>query len=332
MGPLLPSDSFPQSTYVAWKTFQYSDCCKLISSRLYHNIPGAGPGVPGTHYDETTYGYDLRDRQTRVTSPGGTITWTVFDTRSLPIGVYIGTNDAGATENDPTGGGSDPDNNMVLVTENEYDDGVAGGDGNLTQVTQMVDDTTSRVTTFGYDWRNRRVTADGPENFFEATTYDNLDRVTRTERFDDDAAGTRLARRDMFHDDLGRVYQAINYAVNPSNGTVGHGLIDNFWFDPVGNPAKSLPSGSSLFTKTLYDSLNRPTRQYVGYDADETSYADIFSVTDDVILEQTEFSYDDASNVVKTVIRQRYHDAPDTQTGGLNGPDGPTPKARVTYR
>jgi YD repeat-containing protein len=85
-------------------------------------------------------------RRNRTVTPGGTITDLVYDARGNIIGTYIGTNDDGATETDPTGGGVDPENNMVIVTGNEYDGGAAGGDGNRTQVTQYVDSTTTRVT------------------------------------------------------------------------------------------------------------------------------------------------------------------------------------------
>ena len=54
------------------------------------------------------------------------------------------------------------------------------------------------------------------------------------------------------------------------------------------------------------------------------------SILDDVILEQMEFSYDSAGNVVSTVVRRCYHNAPDNQTGPLEDPST-TPKARVTY-
>ena len=53
-------------------------------------------------------------------------------------------------------------------------------------------------------------------------------------------------------------------------------------------------------------------------------------VDDDVILEQVEFTYDAAGNVTETVTRQRYHNAPDSQTGPLEDPST-TPKARVIY-
>jgi hypothetical protein len=54
-------------------------------------------------------------------------------------------------------------------------------------------------------------------------------------------------------------------------------------------------------------------------------------VSDDVILEQVEYTYDSAGNVIQTVVRQRYHNAPDTQQGSLQNPST-TPKARVLYR
>ena len=54
------------------------------------------------------------------------------------------------------------------------------------------------------------------------------------------------------------------------------------------------------------------------------------SVADDTILEQVEFTYDDAGNLIQTVTRQRYHNAPASQTGELKNPSE-TPKARVTY-
>ncbi len=59
----------------------------------------------------------------------------------------------------PTGGSAprNPGALAAVVTENEYDDGMASGDGNMTQITQHVDSPTSRVTVFGFDWRNRQI-------------------------------------------------------------------------------------------------------------------------------------------------------------------------------
>ena len=73
-------------------------------------------------------------------------------------------------------------------------------------------------------------------------------------------------------DDRGRVYQTIRYAVDPATGIVGNSLTDNTWFDAATNVIKSLPAGSKLFTKTVYDSLGRPKTRYTGYDLAETGY------------------------------------------------------------
>ncbi|MEZ6129138.1 MAG: RHS repeat domain-containing protein [Planctomycetaceae bacterium] len=54
------------------------------------------------------------------------------------------------------------------------------------------------------------------------------------------------------------------------------------------------------------------------------------NVSDDTILEQVEFTYDAAGNLIQTVTRQRYHNAPASQTGELKNPSE-TPKARVMY-
>ena len=132
-GKLLPTDSFPQSSYVRWTTYQYTECCLVSSMRVYHTIPTSGEGSQGTNYDETQYGYDSMKRRNRTVSPGGTITFDVLDARGQVIETWVGTNDDGATETDPSGGGADPDNNMVLVTGNQYDGGADGGDGNLTE-------------------------------------------------------------------------------------------------------------------------------------------------------------------------------------------------------
>jgi hypothetical protein len=107
---------------------------------------------------------------------------------------------------------------MVLVTEYEYDGGQSGGNGNRTQVTRYVDATTTRVTNYTYDWRNRRLTTGGEEDFFQSRTYDNLNRVVCTERYDTTASGNLVARTDTLYDDLNRVYNTIVYGVGTVSG------------------------------------------------------------------------------------------------------------------
>lgn len=307
-GKLLPSDTFAQSSYVRWTTYQYTDCCLVTSKQVYFDIPN-------TEYDQTDYGYDSMKRRNRVVTPGGTITATTYNARGQVLTVSVGTDDSGTTTD-----------NMRKVTTNEYDNGGLG-DGNLTSVTQHVDDSTNRVTNYGYDWRNRQTSIDGEIDLYAKLYYDNLDRQTRSERYDTTASGNLIGRQDTSYDDLNRVYQTTRYAVDPSTGSVGNSLVDKTWYDPVGNVMKSLPPGSKLFIKTAYDALNRPTAVYVGY-GDDTTYAEAGSVADDTILEQSETTYDEAGSVIATVQRQRYHDT--TGTGPLVDPTT-APKARVMY-
>lgn len=328
-GKLSPSDTFAQTSYTRWATRQYTDCCVLASQRAYHTIPSSGSGSAGTNYDETSYGYDLMKRRNRTETPGGTITWVVYEARGLVEEIWMGTNDTGATSSDPSGGGA-AGNNMVIITANEYDDGGDGGDGNLTEQTQHVDAATTRTTGYVYDYRRRRTDIDGEIDFYQQQCFDNLNRVIRTDRRDTTSVGNLIARSTNHYDDRGRVYQSVRYGVDPSTGVVGNSLTDNSWFDGSGNLIKSLPAGSELFTKATFDSLGRTTTTYRGYDLDETTYADAGSVTGDTILEQTETDYDDVSNVIQRTTRQRYHDAPASQTGELKNPST-TPKARVTY-
>src|SRR6266478_6490218 len=225
-GPLLPTDSFPQSTYVRWTTTQYADCCLTASQRVYKLIPATGIGTSGTNYDESDFGYDVMKRQNRSVTPGGTITRTVFEARGLPIGLWIGTDDTGATASNPAGSG--PPNNMVQITGNVYDSGLSGGDGNLTSQTEFVDatGTNDRVTALLYDFRNRQTDIAGEIDFYQRVYFDNLDRNTKTERYDTTSAGNLIMRSTASFDDRerrsdrGAAFQAAVCAVDPSTGAV----------------------------------------------------------------------------------------------------------------
>ena len=137
---------------------------------------------------------------------------------------------------------------MVMITQNQYDGGSAGGDGNLTQVTQYVSATSgdTRVTSYGYDFRDRRTAMTGEINVYEAYTYDNLDRLIETDRYDTSSSGNLIGKSQTLYDDRGRVYQQIVYAVDPSTGTVGNALTTNNWYDPSGNLIKSIAGGPGL--------------------------------------------------------------------------------------
>ena len=299
--------------------------------------------------------------RTWSTSPGGTITRTVFDRRGRAVCTYVGTDDTGASDADPSAGrepcsfgsgssgssdsssssaSGSANNNMVLVSEQEYHDddctGCSGGGGHLASTTQHVDASTTRTTEFHYDWRGRQEYVIPPADdqgriVYTRYHFDNLDQVTKVERYQEQypSADVLLARQESYFDDLGRTYETRRYAVNPSTGAVGNYLAGYTWYDAAGNVIKQQGEGQRSFTKTVFDGLGRAVKQYVGFDLDESTYAEADDVTGDTILEQTETTFDAAGNVLLVTSRQRRHDA--TGTGELTTMSGSQPQARVSY-
>ncbi len=324
-GALSAGDTFAQADWQSWTRQVYSNGHDLTAEHVYHDIPSSGDGTAGTHYAVTQYGYDTLGRRTRVVSPVGTITRVVYDARGQAVSLWVGTDD------EPTSGSWSPSNqggaDLVLVQTRTYDGGQAGGDGNLTAQTNQVDASTTRVTVFGYDWRNRLTTTDGEVDQYQIYTYDNLGRMVKTDRYDTDAQGYLLGRVETSFDDRGRVYQTRRYAVDPSDGSVGVALTRDLWYDPAGNVVKT--RAGAVLSKTQYDGLGRIVCEYTGYDLDETTYADALTVDGDTVTTQVERAYDAASNLVLATRRERLHDA--TGTGELTTISGSQPQARVTY-
>ncbi len=266
-----------------------------------------------------------------VKSPGGTITRTVFEARSLEESTWIGTNDTDATDSDPTGN-SAVGNNMKKVTQFQYDDGVTGGggDGNLTKITRPVNDTSAndRITEMEYDWRDRlttTITDDGVYEIHEIQTLDNLGRTSVVETKREETTPVLIGKTETKYDTRGRVYRNLVYAISDSGG-IGNSLQSNQWFDAGNNVIKSLPSGSNAFTKTTFDAIGRPTASYFGYNAGTD---DPETLTDNVIFEQTAATYDDANNQTESIVKQRFHNA--VGTGALTDPSGAQPKSRNRY-
>src|SRR5262249_28655602 len=158
----------------------------------------------------------------------------------------------------PTGSGT-AGNNMVQISGAEYDNHQIGGDGNVTRRIVSVDSNSAnnRITTFLYDFRNRQTAIDGEIDLYQQRYFDNLNHIIKLERYDSNTLGHLIGRSETLFDDRSRVFRSIRYAVNPTSGAVGNALIENTWYDEVGHVLKSLSSGSQLFTKIRYDSLER---------------------------------------------------------------------------
>src|SRR5207244_1376967 len=180
-GKLSVSDTFSSGDYQRRSTRTYADNGRLASAKAYTDITN-------TLSDDSAFEYDNMGRQTKSTSPGGTITRKTYDARGHVLTVSVGTQEE--SESPPH------DSNMLTVEEYEYDSGSAGGDGNLTKITRWVDSNSSnkRVTTFGYDWRNRKTFEDGEVDSYTEYTCDNFDRVTQVDRRNTNSSGHLIGR------------------------------------------------------------------------------------------------------------------------------------------
>ena len=160
-----------------------------------------------------------------------------------------------------------------------------------------------------------------------------MNRPIEVDRYDTSTSGTLLAKRQKLFDVLGRVYQSLLYPV--ASGMPGTALVSNLWYDPAGNKLKDKPSGSSAWTKFVYDAIGRAIWSYVGYTIGTEDYAEASSLATSIVFEQARTWYDYASNVIEVDSYQRFHNAPRSGSSGegaLNGPaSGVSPLARVSF-
>jgi RHS repeat-associated protein len=330
---------------------------QVIYTDAYFNLadlsytPSPNLGEVNTHFYRTEFGYDAAGRLDRTLSPTGTIYRTVRDGLGRVVSQWVGLDDT------PSTGEWSPSNtngtDLVKVSENEYDHG-GTGDGNLTQVTQFPGGGAApRVMQTWYDWRNRPVAVKSGAETSESDTvnrplsyveYDNLGQVTVSEVYDGDgvsvvdaggdgvpdrpAASLLRAKSVTSYDDLGRVYRTAVYSVDPLTGAVStHALTSNTWYDARGQVVK-VASPGGMVEKYQYDGAGRLTKSFTSDGGGDTSYADAFTVTGDIVLSQAEYAYDANDNLSQTTVRQRFHDA--SGTGELGTPTSGI-AARVSY-
>ncbi|WP_425400431.1 RHS repeat-associated core domain-containing protein [Aeoliella sp.] len=318
---------FEQGQWCRWTNHYYDNGGMLERTRVYFKIPTSGDGssTPDTYYSQTGYTYTSAGQQETVTSPEDTITFTQYDPRGLVLGTWVGTDDAGADQDDPENGGAGG-NNLKPVVQNTYDTDAYGSsanskDGLLVKVTSLVDDNSSndRETEYEYDWRNRRtkslVVESASLSYLTENTYDNLDRLTVVEsKWKDSSSETLFSKRETSYDDRSQVFRIIQYAVSDA-GAIGNTLTDNNWYNETGSVIKSHPAGSDAFTKTEYDAIRRRTATYTGFYDGGTSDNPL-NLIDNKIFEQTATAYDEASNATQSATLARY-DGDTASTGAL---------------
>ena len=328
----------------------YDNQGHLQATRLYRTTSTT------TDFDLTEFGYDAFGRQVRQVVPGGTVTRTRYDAGGRVVDLWTGTDD------DPDGSDTwenwDPDNtsqagtNLKLIAQYAYPEpqtGVNNGlDDEPVSRTLIASATDSRVTEFVYDWRHRQEqiiqhtgtsTSDIVKN-----TFDNLDRVTQSERYKNSiSSGNLIGKVLTDYDDRGRVYQRTTYAVNDS-GTTGNTLIGGWWYDKAGNVIKEIQPGSGkVFTKTAYDPLGRAITSYTGFDlgTSEAAYTggaanndgDV-SISGDTVISQTEWTCDDGGDLIQVTNRDRLFDVAPTSSGTTAplGAPSSNPHCRARYQ
>jgi len=328
---------------------------QVTHSDVYFNLSGLTYstsmtlGTENTHFYRTSFSYDKMGRQDRVQSPTGTITRHFFDSLGRSVSTWIGLDDT------PTSGLWSPTNtagtDLVKLSENEYDSGGIG-DGLLTKTTVIPGGSeANRVTQFYHDWRQRTVATKSGVETTESTSVnrpisyvelDNLGQVIASEMYDGDgvtitttngvpdkpSSSLRRSRSETNFDEQGRAYQSKTFSVDPTNGNIStNALTSNSWFDHRGQIIKQSSPGG-LVMKYQYDGAGRTTKSFVTDGGGDSAWSDADDITGDVVLEQTEPTYDVSGNVLMTTQRRRNHD--ETGTGEL-GTATTGVKARVSY-
>lgn len=342
-GSNLPSETtsfetlFPRSSWESWDLSFTDTSQEMRQTFSYWDIPSTGYGTLDVDYGRRLYDYDASGRQNQTTCAGNTTDKTTFNAMGWAVQEELGIVESSSSSSSS----SNPSSLLTVTTLREFDD-----DGNLTKVTLPVDSTTAndRVTDFSYDFRNRQIQTEtevekdggGTWTLIQETEYDNRDLVQSVTSYHTSiAAGNRMSYQEMEQDVLGRTYQTSVYAVENSTGATSNPQVSDTWFDANNRTVKTLPAGSKLFTATEYDAIGRVEVRYQAYGLSSSSssssssgVSNPASVANATVMEQTEPSYDAASNLISTTRRQRYDDA--TGLGALGSPSSGI-KARVTY-
>ncbi|RNC81833.1 MAG: hypothetical protein ED559_08630 [Phycisphaera sp.] len=315
----------------------------MTASRAYFDIPASGAGTDGTNYDATLYGYDDMGRRWRTKDATGTITRQSFDGVGRPLASYIGTNDSTFD-----GGESSGTDDMVKVSETEYDSGNAGGNSYVTKRTAFVEDSTTdkRETTYTNDKRGRAVVIEPAAGPVTLNKYDNFGRATAVGRYSSatgltatsdptSVTSNRLALSEASYDSNGRVWKRERHKIDDGDGSLDDTLESFTWYDTKGRTIKSV---GSRIAKTSYDRLGRATHSYVLARTDDPAAGtalDIYNaaddVTGDIVLEEMQTVYDDDDLVAMSVsIMRDPDDAGGGQTTGALDSNADTDDLLVT--
>jgi YD repeat-containing protein len=206
--------------------------------------------------------------------------------------------------------------------------------------------------------------SDGTHRPITYSVLDNLGEALRAYRFDGDgvnlsdfatdaatgaittadASNVRALTVNSF-DDKGRVFRSQAMNVDQTNGTIGltdaqilalPNLATDSFYDHRGNAVAVFSPGGQV-SKSGYDGADRLTSMFTtdggavnNANVQQKDWTHAASVSGDVVLEQTDSTYDGVGNVVLSAFKLRFDSDPTASTGALGSPTGGI-GARVYY-
>lgn len=296
---------------------------RLEESRRYFDIPTSGTGTASANYDPTTYIYSDSGDLIRTADPTGTIFRSDFDLHRRVTDQYLGTDDTG-DDGSPMSGS----NNMTKIVSLVYDDGNDMSNGLLTDRTDYVQGSTTdeRVTTYEYDGRGRLIVRNNPTAPHVLNKYDNQGRsiavglyasTTGLDPSDDPVtlSTNRMALGQTEYDEMGRPWKMKWHKIDDADGSDDDNITSENWYHKRGFVMKT--DGRQL-TKTFQDRLGRVTHQFILAVDDDTTYAHADDVSGDIVLEESQTSYDpDTGYTWMTAnIQREQDDAGGSETTG----------------
>ncbi|HUT91467.1 MAG TPA: RHS repeat-associated core domain-containing protein [Thermoguttaceae bacterium] len=312
-----------------------------------------GEGASGTNYYQSTTTYAHTGEVQYATDPAGDIGFLVYDGVGRPIETWAGTELGGSwTATDPNAGtGGD----MTKVSETFYDDDqdrdAAEYDWRMspTRQTGLKPLTTLSGTSADYTYVDYSSALDYTDNgdatddfrvawskpalgAWSKRVYSIEGKLLESLAYDHtgDTLGDLLAKVATQYDgDTGRLTSARGYEV--SSGSAGDYLQTTYSYDAFGRQVKTEQAGGG-YTKVAFDDLGRVERAvYASNEGNDTDVIDPTTgevdFTDDVVLTETVYEYDDVGDVLLATVYQRAADA--TATGLLS--DALASQSRATY-
>lgn len=331
--------------------YAYDWAGRTTSVKTYHNLDNLSLADIGNstqeneNYYESHRFYDAIGRQIRSISEVGDITATVFDAGGRAIETWRGTDATGATEIDPSGNGAGG-NDMVLVSRTFYD---VNRDG----TGKILSTSATRVTRF-----RPCDTLTGTASDYTYTDYDQSygaegQTVWAKPAGDSNPAFASSPWTKQVTDYQGRPVEQTSYVNGSETQLVSHTtftyspaqdgrLLSENLYEVVGGVATSnklvtsyryddagrrfhTNSPDGMIRKNRFDVHGRLARAIaVSFDGSPATPDDD---TDDVVLEETVYDYDDTDRVIKVSQYERHHDA-----GAVSGLLSSSPSiARATY-